>query len=103
MGTFCEYYTEIRLQAKEKEIRNAELLNARYLYQKADTEELKAVYDDIEKERKAIQDAGIPLGKVRQFFADWLSVWIGRTSEKLEYQTEGRFMVRGSRSMEPAV
>ena len=46
IATFSELYVELRKQAKENKILNSELLNDKYLYEKADKEILEVEYED---------------------------------------------------------
>lgn len=46
-AVFCEYYIELRREAKEKQMEHADLLNDRYLYEKAADKEIERVYGDV--------------------------------------------------------
>ena len=49
IATYSEYYTKLRELSKENEIENTDLLNDKYLYEKASNETINEKYSDIIK------------------------------------------------------
>ena len=45
--TYSEYYTELREKAREMKVENANLMNDRYLFEKAEDEVILAIYADV--------------------------------------------------------
>lgn len=73
-STFCEFYADIRKIAKDKKIKNSNLLCDKYLYEKAPFDLLeKSYYDDIKNIKIAkINKKGIK-GKIEDIFGINLS------------------------------
>lgn len=91
IAAFSEYYTEIRKLAKEKEIDNVELLNDRYLFDKAEDSVLEEAYSDViammEKEVVEIEE---PKG-LKGFLAKYLGIAVlGRREEQAYEENEIR-------------
>ena len=80
-----EFYRRIREEAKEKGIDGIEILDDRYLYEKADRIELTEAYFDIVDEITLIYEQKFPLKKVQEKLSEWLGVWIGTLSDKKKY------------------
>ncbi len=70
---FTVYYVHIRALAKEKGIKNTELLNDDYLYKKAEESDLAAIYSDYGRSAN-IADKKLPGNKVWRFFANVFGV-----------------------------
>ena len=68
-ATFTEYYVYLRTIAKEKGIKNAELLNDDYLYKKAKSDDLAAIYSDYGRSLDK-PDKPLPGNRVWRFFAN---------------------------------
>lgn len=93
---FCEYYADIRKEAKEKKIPGAEKLNDRYLYEYADEELLKNAYPDVssnitEEEPELVKKKGL-FGFIARVFG--VILYAGKAEKEYE-----EWEVRKMRSM----
>lgn len=86
LSTFCEYYSEMRIIAKNNNIPGSEKLNDHYLFVKADNETLQNAYQDTVDQIAYIDKHEIKINKLQKFIADWLGIWAGRTKTKNSYQ-----------------
>ena len=91
-AAFCEYYAEIRREAKEKGIPGAEALNDTYLYEKARNRDLTAAYDDVD--RRVLEMP--PLKGVRGFLASFFGVTLYSRREEREYEERAMESIRVS-------
>lgn len=83
MASFAEYYAGIRAMSKDKKIPGSELLNDRYLFEKADDGLLKRGYDDVIKLME-IPEEKLPLKGIRAFMADTFGIILfNRADEEL--------------------
>ena len=93
-ASFTRYYAEMRALAKEKGIEGSELLNDRYLYEKADREVIAAGYADV------IKVMGEPAGEIKRltgwrgFLANNFGVIIMRRQQDREYERQQADYVR---------
>ena len=77
-----EYYVELRRLGKERQVEHSARLNDRYLFQKAEPEELSRRYGDV-RQAKAQSAAEMitPLKGIHKFLADNFGVTIRRSRE----------------------
>ncbi|MBQ6539513.1 MAG: DUF975 family protein, partial [Oscillospiraceae bacterium] len=85
VATHTEFYTEVRAEAIEKNIENAELLNDKYLYEYAEESLLRQTYKDIEEQKRFIDENRVTLPPVRAFIAKNFGLWVGSLEEKKMY------------------
>ncbi len=87
----AEFYVKIREEAIRKKLDGIDLLNDRYLFEKADKILLYETYFDVIDEITMIQENKIELTGIKKFAADWFGVWLGTLEEKKRYDSqEGR-------------
>lgn len=86
ISTFSEYYSSMRTLSKENKIPGAEMLNDEYLFTKADNDTLKKAYADIVDNQNYIDTHEIKINTFQRLVAEWLGIWLGRTSTKNAYQ-----------------
>lgn len=60
IATISEYYALLRNEAKDKKIKNSELLNDKYLFEKASKEIINNAYGDITKEIQELENMPKP-------------------------------------------
>lgn len=93
-ASFTEYYVQLRRQAKEKEIPGAELLCDTYLFEKAQSGEIEAVYADViavlEKPEEGIRQ----LRGIRRFFAEYLGILLFPSKEERAYEEDQAERIR---------
>ena len=73
-AAFCEYYTYLRNKAKEKGIPNSELLNDKYLFEKADKQEIERYQTEqlhIQAMKNAADGISYPTRLSRMNDASW--------------------------------
>ena len=93
-AAFTRYYAELRALAKEKGIEGSELLNDRYLYEKADRDVIAAGYADVIKVMEE------PAGEIKRltgwrgFLANNFGVIIMRRQQDREYERQQADYVR---------
>ncbi len=85
-AVYCEYYADIRQQAKDSSISGAEYLNDQYLFVHADEELLQNTYPDTIDKNCVITEKTIILTGFRKFMNDKFGIWTGTLAEKKEYQ-----------------
>ena len=85
IATCCEYYVYVRSDAHAKGIPGAELLNDKYLFEKAEEAFLRKTYSDIEEQKKFIDENRVTLIGAKAFFAKNFGLWIGSLEEKEMY------------------
>ena len=91
MACYTEFYSKVREQAKEKGIEGIEVLNDRYLFERADRILLYETYFDVVDEITILHENKIELKGWRKKIADWFGIWAGTTREKKAYDDqEGR-------------
>jgi uncharacterized membrane protein len=86
IATFSEYYSDMRVIAKENAVPGAERLNDEYLFVKAREAELHKAYPDIVEQRSYISEHEITINPFQKFIADFLGLWLGLTKTKNAYQ-----------------
>lgn len=82
---FVEYYVYLRKIAKENNLKDAELLNDEYLYQKADAKLLSEKYGDITKLINNTESEAVYGNRVLNFFADFFGVVPAYSKTEQEY------------------
>lgn len=88
---YCEYYAWIREQAIASGIEGTQLLNDRYLFEKADRILLYESYFDIVDEITLIHESKVELWPLQKFLADYFGIWFGSIQQKRAYdEQEGR-------------
>lgn len=93
-ASFCEYYVRLRGKAKESGILGAELLNDRYLYERAADDVLWEAYMDVlEWEEDAELQEERP-GGIRRVLADWFGILLGSSQEERAYEERREREVR---------
>lgn len=85
-AAFCEYYTYLRNKAKEKGIPNSELLNGKYLFEKADEQAIQSAYGDVLQIIEAASQFKDRRTKVSRFFSDYLGIVLINTEAEKEYE-----------------
>ena len=85
MATLSEYYAHLREETIEKKIEGYEYLNDKYLFEKAEEAFLRKTYNDIEEQKKFIDEHRVTLPPRRAFFAKNFGLWTGSIEEKREY------------------
>lgn len=105
---FTEMYVELRQEAKAQELVNADMLNDKYLYEKALDEELKAAYPDIyecinqeDPEERFIDDISRSdikyFIRLRKVLADWLGVIIVNSKEEKRFEDAKAEQIKADR------
>ncbi len=85
LACYSEYYVKLREAAAAEGIEGIQLLNDRYLFEKADRILLAETYFDVVDELTNINEQKVTLGKGRAIAASWLGVWVGSTAQKKVY------------------
>lgn len=85
-AAFCEYYTYLRNKAKEKGIPNSELLNDKYLFEKADEQAIQSAYGDVLQIIEAASQFKDRRTKLSRFFSDYLGIVLINTEAEKEYE-----------------
>lgn len=85
-AAFCEYYTYLRNKAKEKGIPNSELLNDKYLFEKADEQAIQSAYGDVLQIIEAASHFKDRRTKLSRFFSDYLGIVLINTEAEKEYE-----------------
>ena len=93
-AAFTRYYAELRALAKEKGIEDSELLNDRYLYEKADRDVIAAGYADVIKVMEEQAGEIKRLTGWRGFLANNFGVIIMRRQQDREYERQQADYVR---------
>ena len=101
VGTFTGYYVKLREEAKAKNIEDAELLNDKYLYERAPAELLNEKYPEYAEYAEYYEKHRIKLSKVKYFFVKWFGIWVGTMEEKREFQKKmsARYRMQESKSV----
>ncbi len=77
-----EYYVELRRLGKERQVENSARLNDRYLFQKAEPEELCRRYGDVEQAKaQSAAEMLTPLKGIHKFLAENFGLTIHRSRE----------------------
>ncbi len=84
-STFVQYYKYIRQQAFDHKIENAEMMNDKYLFVKADKEVIKSAYPDV----REVKQEGTELPKEKGF-KGFIAKWFGIVPTMNEYEWEYR-------------
>lgn len=85
-ASFTRYYAELRAQAIAKEIEGAELLNDRYLYEKAAEAVIAEKYQDVLDVMREPKQEKEKLGGWRGFLADNFGIIILRRQQDREFE-----------------
>lgn len=85
IATYSEYYAQLRELAKEQEIAGSNLMNDKYLFEKADTETLAEAYQDIEKLTK-VQDEQDSLTGFSAFMANVFGITVISREDEKKYE-----------------
>ncbi|MDO4344510.1 MAG: DUF975 family protein [Eubacteriales bacterium] len=85
-AAFGEYYAELRKLAKENKIEGSELLNDRYLYEKAETGVLQEAYADVMERLQQPEPELKGIGGVRGFLAKWFGILFLYSGVETEYE-----------------
>lgn len=93
-AAFTRYYAEVRAIAREKGIEGSELLNDRYLYEKADRDVIAAGYADVIKVMEEPEGEIKKLTGWRGFLANNFGVIIMRRQQDREYERQQADYVR---------
>lgn len=105
-AAFTEYYAQLRSRAKQEEIEGAELLNDRFLYEKAGREVIMAYYGDVIGIMEAPPEQIEELKGFRGFLANYLGVLAFCTPREKryeEYQAEQIRIHTAKKAVEGAV
>ena len=81
-----EFYVKLRQQAIDNKIEGYELLNDRYLYEKADKIKLYETYFDVVDQMTVIHEEKLPLSRAKAIAASWFGIWIGTLKDKKQYE-----------------
>ena len=91
MACRTEFYARIRELAFSNSIKGIQVLNDRYLFEKADRILLTETYFDVVDEITQIYETKKDLSGRKKKLADWLGLWLGSREEKKAYDAqEGR-------------
>ncbi len=96
MACRTEFYARLREDAIRRNVEGTELLNDRWLYEKADRIVLYETYFDVVDEITVLHENRMELKGVKKIAADWLGVWLDTLDRKKKYDDlEGRrFAIR---------
>ena len=92
-----EFYARIREDAISRGVEGTELLNDRYLFEKADRILLYETYFEVVDEITDIHEKQVELSGWRKKCAEWLGIWFGSAAEKKTYdeQENRSFSIEG--------
>lgn len=93
-ASFCEYYVRLRGKAKESGILGAELLNDRYLYERAADDVLWEAYMDVLEWEEDTELQEERPGGIRRVLADWFGILLGSSQEERTYEERREREVR---------
>ncbi len=93
-AAFCEYYVLLRGRAKAVGIPGTELLNDRYLYEKAQKDILETAYADAVEWKKDLEVRTVRQRGVRGALARWFGVYLYNTEEERIYEENRELQVR---------
>ena len=88
IACLTEFYVRIREEAIAREIPGTELLDDRYLFEKADRILLYETYFDVIDEITVIHENKVELTGYRKVVADWFGLWLDRTDKKKKYDDQ---------------
>ena len=83
----CEIYARLRAMAREEGIEGAELLDDRYLFEKADRILLAETYFDVVDELTIALEERRTLKGAARICSEWFGIWIGSLQEKKHHDT----------------
>lgn len=87
-ATFCEYYADIRQCYKENKGTGYELLNDRYLFEKADETILEITYLDVLEQMSDFKVKPVKRKGIRAFLADNLGIVFLTSKAEKEYEDQ---------------
>lgn len=89
-----EFFAEVRLRGKQKQVEGAERLNDTYLFEKPDRVVLEDAYADVRKKRENTEDTLQNLSKVQRFFIEvfGLSLVRRKVQDQLEKEQLEHFI-----------
>ncbi len=87
VATFTEFYCEIRKISKNQKLPNVELLNDRYLYEKAKKDIINLAYEDIIKDIKKKDNIKLPFG-IRGIIAKYAGITTFSDDFRKKYEKE---------------
>jgi len=93
-AAFCEYYAELRKQAKKAGIPGAELLNDTYLYEKASGECLEKAYADVVEWKNELKSGAKRPEGIRRALSDWFGIFLESSKEERFYEENREIQVR---------
>ncbi len=93
-ASFCEYYVRLRGKAKESGILGTELLNDRYLYERAADDVLWEAYMDVLEWEEDTELQEERPGRIRRVLADWFGILLGSSQEERAYEERREREVR---------
>lgn len=93
-ASFCEYYVRLRGKAKESGILGAELLNDRYLYERAADDVLWEAYMDVLEWEEDTELQEERPGGIQRVLADWFGILLGSSQEGRAYEERREREVR---------
>lgn len=93
-ASFCEYYVRLRGKAKESGILGTELLNDRYLYERAADDVLWEAYMDVLEWEEDTELQEERPGGSRRVLADWFGILLGSSQEERAYEERREREVR---------
>lgn len=85
-AVFCEYYTQLRKEAKDRQIKHADLLNDRYLFETAGEREIEQAYGDVIpvlKQTRNFKDSRTGIGR---FLSDYFGVILVNSNAYQQYE-----------------
>ena len=89
MATYTEYYALLRGEARDQRIPGAEMLNDRYLYEKADEAVLLEHYADISRREDLVDEDIVPLSPRKGRLVRFFGIWTATLDEKKVYSRQG--------------
>ena len=86
-----EFYVKVREDAIRRGVEGIEVLNDRWLFEKADRISLYEAYFDVVDEITILHEERMELTGARKIAAEWFGLWLGRLEDKKKYDDlEGR-------------
>ena len=93
-AAFCEYYAKLRRQAKETGIPGAELLDDRYLYERAPGDVLLETYLDVMEWTEDTELSRNRPEGLRGILADWFGILLTNSEKERAYEDKREQQIR---------
>ena len=86
VAAFSEYYAELRKEAKEKKIKDIELLNDIYLFEQPREEVITENYQDVIAIMEHTEEVTESFGRIRSFLANQFGLLLTNSSKEKRYE-----------------